>query len=160
MRKTGSVQLPLRGTYILPEFIMWPLVVAVVEQMGRGNDVGYIEYGVFPECNWVVAVNLLTVAFWQHACCNTVAAYRIAGYRWPSSKQPPTNYNENGSKGLPYTYWPWCNHFFPHVLQTCTVCFFITNVSSSKWAEKECAQVMCTTVQPCYRHWQLHQCIT
>ena len=55
--------------------------MAVVGQVGRGKDVGYAEYGTFPVYDLVVALDLPTVAFWQQACCNSVAAYSVAGYR-------------------------------------------------------------------------------
>ena len=55
-------------------------MVAVVGQVGRGNDIGYAEYGAFLACNWMVAVNLPTVAYWQYACSDTVVAYSVAGY--------------------------------------------------------------------------------
>ena len=99
----------------------------------------------------MVAVNLPTVAYWQYACCDAVATYTVAGFHWPSSKQRPTNCNENGASELPYTCGQWSNRFFPHVLHTCTVCFFATNISLSKWAEEQCSQAICATVQPCYR---------
>ena len=96
----------------------------------------------------MVALDLPTVAFWQYACYDAVAAYSVAGYCWPSNKRPPTNCNYNSAKGLPYTYRPWCNHFFSHMLHTCIVCFFVAYASSSKWAEEQCSQVICATVQP------------
>ena len=55
-------------------------MVAVVVQVGGENDIGYAEYGIFAVYNWEVVVDLPTVAYWQHACCDTVAAYSIAGY--------------------------------------------------------------------------------
>ena len=55
--------------------------MAVVEQVGRGNDVGYAEYGTFPAYDEEVALDLPTVGFEQHACCDAVAAYSAAGYR-------------------------------------------------------------------------------
>ena len=55
--------------------------MALVEQVGRGNNVGYAEYGTFLAYDYVVALDLPTVAFEQHACCDAVAAYSVAGYR-------------------------------------------------------------------------------
>ena len=55
-------------------------MVALVVQVSRGNDIGYTEYRTFSAYNWVVAVDLQTVAYWQHAYCDAVAAYSIAGY--------------------------------------------------------------------------------
>ena len=55
--------------------------MALVEQVGRGNNIGYTEYGTFPAYNLVVALDLPTVGFEQHACCDAVAAYSAAGYR-------------------------------------------------------------------------------
>ena len=55
--------------------------MAVVEQVCRGNDVGDAEYGTFPAYDLVVALDLPTVGFEQHACCDAVAAYSVAGYR-------------------------------------------------------------------------------
>ena len=54
--------------------------MALVGQVGREKDVGYAEYGIFPAYDLVVALDLPMVACWQHACCDAVAAYSIAGY--------------------------------------------------------------------------------
>ena len=55
--------------------------MAVIEQVGRGNDVVYAEYGTFTAYGEVIALDLPTVGFEQHACCDAVAAYSAAGYR-------------------------------------------------------------------------------
>ena len=46
--ETGSDKPPSRGTGFPSDLIMGGLLVALVEQVGRGNDVGYTKYGTFP----------------------------------------------------------------------------------------------------------------
>ena len=47
-RETGSAKPPLRGTGFPSDLIMSGLLVALIEQVGRGNNLGYTEYGTFP----------------------------------------------------------------------------------------------------------------
>ena len=53
--------------------------MALIEQVGRGNDIGYAEYRTFLAYDEVVVLDLPMVACWQHACCEAVAAYSVAG---------------------------------------------------------------------------------
>ena len=50
-REIGSDKPPSRGTVFPSDLITRGLLVAVVEQIGRGNNVGYAEYGTFPVCD-------------------------------------------------------------------------------------------------------------
>ena len=46
--ETGSDKLPSHGTRFPSDLITWGLLVALVGQVGRGNYIGYTEYGTFP----------------------------------------------------------------------------------------------------------------
>ena len=48
VREIGSDKPPSHGTGFTSDLITWPLLVVVVEQVGRGSNVGYAEYGTFP----------------------------------------------------------------------------------------------------------------
>ena len=61
-------------------------MVALAGKLGRRNDICYTENGILLAHHQVVAVGLATVAYWQQACCGSVATYSIASYCWPSSK--------------------------------------------------------------------------
>ena len=47
-RETGSDKPPSHGTGFPLDLFTLVLLVALVGQVGRGNDVGYAEYGTFP----------------------------------------------------------------------------------------------------------------